>query len=299
MKKITPLLLISTCIWANELPGIDQQAKNLTAIQKSYPSISPDGNQVVYQTNQFGHWQLMTMNIDGTDIKRLTYNENDDIQPVWSPDGRHILFVSNRSGNEDIFMLNTESNTTTQLTNDPGRDIHPVWHPSLDQVIFNTNRDDGETFELYTMDLKDQSLNRLTDNNQSDTYASWSPDGKRIAFVRWTESPDDSGNIYVLTADLKKLTQVTKHSAFDGWPVWLDNETLVFSSYRTTPNQLFKTKVDGSELIQLTFNDEANARAHVRGPHMVYNGAKDGVMHIYRVDSNEINTRHKINSSGD
>ncbi len=196
-------------------------------------------------------------------------------------------------------MLNTESNTTTQLTNDPGRDIHPIWHPNRDQMIFNTNRDDGNTFELYTLDLNDQSLNRLTNNNQSDTYASWSPDGKHITFVRWTESPDDSGNIYVLTADLTNLTQVTTHSAFDGWPVWLDNETLVFSSYRTEPNQLFKTKIDGSELIQLTNNDEANARAHIRVQHMVYNGAKDGVMNIYRVDVNKINSRPRKNNEGD
>ncbi len=288
MRKLSLLLFFCTCLKASEMLGINQHAENLSAIQMSYPSIAPGGNQIVFQTNLFGRWQLMLMNIDGTDVKRLTNSDSDDIQPVWSPDGSQILFVSNRSGNEDIFMLDLGSNVITQLTDNPERDIHPNWHPMKNQMIFNSNRDDPQSFELYTMDLDSLELKRITNNSQLDTYASWSPDGKHLVFIRWTEKPEASGDIYVLSDDMKTLTQITRHSAFDGWPVWLNNETIVFSSYRAEPNQLFKIKIDGSELAQLTDNDEANARAHVRDNIMVYNGAKNGMMHIYKVDLKSI-----------
>ncbi len=293
MKSTVFLLLFSTWVGAKDTSIINPQTTNLTAYQMSYPSISPDGRQVVFQSNLFGHWQLMLMNADGTAVKRLTQNDSDDIQPVWSPDGKNILFVSNRSDNEDIFMLNLQTQSIAQLTRHPARDIHPAWHPTMNQMIFNSNRDDEKSFELYTMDLDDKALQRLTHNEQLDTYASWSPDGEHIAFIRWTETPESTGDIYVLSADLKTLIQVTQHSAFDGWPTWADNETIVFSSYRTQPNQLFKIKMDGSQLIQLTNNDEANARAHVRHGKMVYNGAKDGTMNIYAVDLNHVSSTNK------
>jgi len=44
------------------------------------------------------------MNMDGTDQKRLTYNEYDDWTPSWSPDGSKIAFNGYRNGIFDIYI---------------------------------------------------------------------------------------------------------------------------------------------------------------------------------------------------
>jgi len=46
-----------------------------------YPSISPDGNRVVYMSE----FRLYVMNIDGTDAYRLDGRNMVDEDPAWSP----------------------------------------------------------------------------------------------------------------------------------------------------------------------------------------------------------------------
>lgn len=34
------------------------------------------------------------MNLDGTDVRRLTHSTTNDVDPVWTPDGKWIVFRS-------------------------------------------------------------------------------------------------------------------------------------------------------------------------------------------------------------
>lgn len=63
------------------------------------PSVSPDGQRIVYMSKSSGYWQVNVVNSDGTGQRRLTDDWYWNGLPVWSPDGRHILFVSTRDEN--------------------------------------------------------------------------------------------------------------------------------------------------------------------------------------------------------
>ena len=43
------------------------------------------------------HYEIGTVAIDGTQVRRLTENENIDHYPTWSPDGRRIAYLSGSS----------------------------------------------------------------------------------------------------------------------------------------------------------------------------------------------------------
>ena len=43
-------------------------------------------------------WDLIREN-----LSRLTFDEANDITPIWTPDGKRIVFSSNRDGNRCIF----------------------------------------------------------------------------------------------------------------------------------------------------------------------------------------------------
>ena len=49
------------------------------------------------------------------------------------------------------------------------------------QIAFVSDRDGNS--EIYVMDANGKNQRRLTNNPASDYSPSWSPDGKRIAFV--------------------------------------------------------------------------------------------------------------------
>jgi Tol biopolymer transport system component len=52
-----------------------------------------------------GNWEVYVVNVDGSNLRRLTKDPADDGLPTWSPDGQHIAFVSNRGGEWAIWVM--------------------------------------------------------------------------------------------------------------------------------------------------------------------------------------------------
>src|SRR5690242_7901767 len=63
----------------------------------SFPWASPDGTQIVFESNRSGTMQLYVINTDGTHERQLTALPSGAMIPVWGPDGQWIFFqVANR-----------------------------------------------------------------------------------------------------------------------------------------------------------------------------------------------------------
>jgi hypothetical protein len=79
------------------------------------PSISPDGQRVAFMSQREDNWDIYLINIDGTDLTRLTTDEANDGLPTWSPDGRAIAFVSNRGGPWAVWAMTLRGTGIRQL----------------------------------------------------------------------------------------------------------------------------------------------------------------------------------------
>ena len=63
-----------------------------------------------------GNPDIYLVNTDGTNLRRMTRNNNSDWEPSWSPDGEWLLFVS---GNPtDIYIMSASDGKTYRLTSD-------------------------------------------------------------------------------------------------------------------------------------------------------------------------------------
>ena len=52
----------------------------------SSPNWSPDGNQIAFQSDRDGNWEVYVMNADGTNPINLTNsNRASDGRPAWEP----------------------------------------------------------------------------------------------------------------------------------------------------------------------------------------------------------------------
>jgi TolB protein len=104
----------------------------------------------------------------------------------------------------------------------------------------------------------------------SDRSPAWSPDGKRIAFVRMDPAVDGSGEIYLANADGSGLTRLTSSPGNDLSPTWSkDGKRIAFVSARgdaspsTAGSQAWDIYImnadDGSNVIRVTDRFGADA----------------------------------------
>jgi Tol biopolymer transport system component len=90
-------------------------------------AVSPDGSRIVYTALSASERVVLTMKIDGTDIRRLTPIGGQDQMPSWSPDGKKIVFVSERSGAPNLWIMNADGSAPRQLTTGGSFDYYPHW----------------------------------------------------------------------------------------------------------------------------------------------------------------------------
>ena len=89
--------------------------------------------------------------------------------------------------------------------------------------------------DIYVMNDDGTGRRRLTKNTVSrDHYPRWSPDGTRIAFIRYMDKKrQSSGELFIMNTNGKDLQRLTDNNAREGYPSWSpDGKRIVFQSDR-------------------------------------------------------------------
>jgi Tol biopolymer transport system component len=72
-------------IWVVTVNGTTvAQLTNNTA-NDEYPTWSPDGSEIAFESDRAGNFEIYAMNANGTGVTRLTHNAAFDGMPAWGP----------------------------------------------------------------------------------------------------------------------------------------------------------------------------------------------------------------------
>ena len=130
------------------------------------------GNEIVFISGRSGRAQLYRMNLDGTDIERLTDGRGEASNPSWHPDGQFVAFAWTAGlepGNWSIFVMDVASKKYVQLTSGT-RSENPAWGPDGRHLVFS--RTVGRQVQLYSMLADGSQLKQLTFTG-SNEKAAW------------------------------------------------------------------------------------------------------------------------------
>jgi len=124
----------------------------------------------------FGMWWSRTQAPPAPILKYLTYSGH-DYSPAASPDGKTIAFTSDRDGRPRIWLKELAGGRETALTSGP--DDYARFSPDGSTILFS--RTESSLTSLYKMAVTGGEPVKVAEDVLD---GDWSPDGRRIAFVR-------------------------------------------------------------------------------------------------------------------
>lgn len=81
-------------IWLAPVAGGSPRQLTNSPKKDRHPHWSPDGKQILFESNRSGDNQVWVISVDGGEARQLTTIATEAENAIWSPDGKMIAFVS-------------------------------------------------------------------------------------------------------------------------------------------------------------------------------------------------------------
>lgn len=245
---------------------------------------------IVFVSTRDGNEEIYRMAADGSQVTRLTDNEDVDSEPAWSPAGTQIAYRSRQDGSSDIFIMDPAGERKVNLLNDPADsfddEFNPQWHPDGDRLAIYTDRPPppgctGHTLAMMT--LLDGPAGIVKSPTSAETFT-WTPDGNAILAVTRCLTGQSGFYLWNLAADSLRRFQPPVDLPFPGNPAYSPSgDYLAFQATVAGNTDIYLLDLKSGQIQQLTDDPALDGKPtwSPDGHELAFVSDRDGNNEIY------------------
>ena len=233
------------------LPGVEHS-----------PSLSPDGNYVVFSWNgpKQDNQDIYVQMIGSGSPLPLTNDPLSDYNPVWSPDGKWIAFFRSQPPaptgvrSRELRLIPPLGGAERKLADIRSQDflaaVYLAWSADSTSLVVTDSTGDGQPDALFVVSLETGEKRQLTKPQApvlADTSPAVSPDGQSLVFLRRTSWGAGElqfvslGPGLTATGEPRRLTPVELRADY---PAWLpDGREILFAARATCGDRTSRAEV--------------------------------------------------------
>ncbi len=269
----------------------DGSGRRLVIRNGGWPSFARNGQSLFFHSQRQGNWGVWRVNLDGSNLERITSPDVEAFTPRASADGKRLVAAVLRGEHRQIELLDLSTRKLTALT----REATDHWNPSISpdgtQVVYHKTTPGLETANVEMWGSPpgtNLKLLRLTG-----AFPAFSPDGSRLALVG-----GDLSRLDVMNTDgssRKTIYPGRSRGLFStSWAH--QREQIAFAAGGVFQGagarvDLMAVKPDGSDLRMLTQNAGNNGFPAFSpdGKRLVFRSGRGGSKNLYLMNSDGTN----------